>query len=95
MEIDCSSIICSIVKILNNNIFSLLKNLHSTADIQLFHQKTPFVLLYLSALLSTPSSSVASTLLCCYSLNSTSRGKSAASEEPGMLGECWDGCQAH
>lgn len=44
MEIDCSSIICSIVKILNSNNFSLLKNLHSTADIQLFHQKSPLCL---------------------------------------------------
>lgn len=39
MEIDCS-----IVKILNNSIFSLLKNLHSTADSQLCHQKTPLCL---------------------------------------------------
>lgn len=44
MEIDCWSLICSIAKILNNNYFSLLKILHSTADVQLFHQKTPVCL---------------------------------------------------
>lgn len=57
MEMDCSSLTCSIAKILNNNYFSLLKVLHSTADVQLFHQKSPLCL--------TVSASVAEDTISC------------------------------